>query len=84
MIEAQRNIITGCQDVWDKLVQEGLSKISETIPELVNVSSQLTELEINLNEAKEAFEDLMNKQNEVEYNLAIKYNSKLMELLNKY
>lgn len=84
IIEAQRNLIIKCQDSWDKSFQEGVGKMFEIIPGLADVSSQLEELEININGAKMTLEDFIFEQNEMEYNLAVQFKSKLMELLNKY
>lgn len=54
------------------------------LPGLEDFPSQLEELEISINGAKMTLEDLIFEQNEMEYNLAVQYKSKLMELLNKY
>lgn len=84
IIEAQRNLITKCQDSWNKSLQEGVGKMCEILPGLEDVPSQLEELEISINGAKKTLEDLIFEQNEMEYNLAVQFKSKLMELLNKY
>lgn len=84
IIEAQRNLVTKCQDSWNHFFQEGVKKMCELIPGVEDISLQLEELEINITKATVIFEDLIFDQNEIEYSLAIQFKSKLMELLNKY
>ena len=83
-IESQKILVVKSQNLWDELINEGVSKTVEILPGIQEIPEQIKTATSKLNELEDLLLILVQDCLKNEKSIALQYRAKLAELLNKY